>query len=495
MPMRPEKSLSSSSHAALYARVSSREQADGYSIDAQLKLLRAFAHEHGFSVEREFVDVETAKHSGRPQFGEMLAYLKKHRTVVHLLVEKTDRLYRNFKDYVALDEFELEIHLVKEGTRLSHQSTSHEKFIHGIKVLMAKNYIDNLREEVTKGMLEKASKGLPPGRPPLGYRNNKETRGIDVDPVIGPWVKRIFEWYASGVYSLERLCHHLFQEGFIFQSSKPKMAPTTLEKVLKNPFYVGRFHFAGQTFVGKYPRLIGEGLFKAVQAAFRAHHRPKQQKHTFAFTGLLTCAECGCAITAEKKKGKYVYYHCTHRHGPCSQKAVVREEELDRQFQAVVEAVQVGTEWVGEVEGELRRSTAEDEQFQQEMRQGLIRRIEALEHRLDKGLEACLDGTLADAVWKKKSGEWREEMERLRESLHQKQSTPQQNEKPGHDLLKLARKATGLYRRQSPVQKKSLLRILCASSTLRDGRIQVIYRQPFDLMIVNPSDTTTPPPN
>jgi DNA invertase Pin-like site-specific DNA recombinase len=110
----------------------------------------------------------------------MLAYFQKHTSTVHLLVEKTDRLYRNFRDYVALDDYELEIHLVKEGTLLSHRSTSHEKFIHGIKVLMAKNYIDNLRDQVTKGMLKKASKGLPPGRPPIGYRNNKVTtnRGL-----------------------------------------------------------------------------------------------------------------------------------------------------------------------------------------------------------------------------------------------------------------------------------------------------------------------------
>ena len=58
-----------------------------------------------------------------------------------LLVEKTDRLYRNLKDYVILDDLDLDIHLVKEGQVLSRDSRSSEKFMHGIKVLMAKNYI------------------------------------------------------------------------------------------------------------------------------------------------------------------------------------------------------------------------------------------------------------------------------------------------------------------------------------------------------------------
>tara|TARA_B100000497_G_scaffold126760_1_gene166507 strand:+ start:832 stop:1125 length:294 start_codon:yes stop_codon:yes gene_type:complete len=86
-----------------------------------------------------------------------------------VLVEKTDRLYRNFKDYVILEDYELNIHLVKEGQVISKDSRSHEKFIHGIKVLMAKNFIDNLSEEVRKGLKEKVAQGGYPGSAPFGY--------------------------------------------------------------------------------------------------------------------------------------------------------------------------------------------------------------------------------------------------------------------------------------------------------------------------------------
>lgn len=63
-----------------------------------------------------------------------------------MLVEKTDRLYRNLKDWVTVDELDVELHFPKEGVVLSRDSHSSEKFMHGIKVLMAKNYIDNLSE-------------------------------------------------------------------------------------------------------------------------------------------------------------------------------------------------------------------------------------------------------------------------------------------------------------------------------------------------------------
>jgi site-specific DNA recombinase len=106
--------------AVVYARVSSKEQEkEGFSIPAQLKLLKEYAAAQGFVVAQEYVDVETAKQTGRVAFGEMVTYLKTHPTVRVMLVEKTDRLYRNLKDWVTIDELDTEIHLPKEGVVLS----------------------------------------------------------------------------------------------------------------------------------------------------------------------------------------------------------------------------------------------------------------------------------------------------------------------------------------------------------------------------------------
>src|SRR4051812_8259242 len=167
MPRKPRSTsaggLAPPRQAVLYARVSSEEQEkEGYSIPSQQKLLRGYAHASNFSVVCEFVDVETAKRAGRTGFGEMLTFLKRSPSCRTILVEKTDRLYRNLKDYVTLDEIELEIHFVKENFILSRESRSTEKFMHGIKVLMAKNYVDNLGEEVRKGLREKAEQVIWP---------------------------------------------------------------------------------------------------------------------------------------------------------------------------------------------------------------------------------------------------------------------------------------------------------------------------------------------
>jgi DNA invertase Pin-like site-specific DNA recombinase len=102
--------------AIAYARVSSKEQEkEGFSIAAQKKLLRQFASERGYELIRECVDAETAKRTGRTGFGEMLSLFKNNAAKCRVLVvEMTDRLRRNLEDYVVLDDFDLDIHLVKE---------------------------------------------------------------------------------------------------------------------------------------------------------------------------------------------------------------------------------------------------------------------------------------------------------------------------------------------------------------------------------------------
>src|SRR5947208_3033058 len=105
--------------AVSYARVSSREQErEGYSIPAQRKLLAEYARTRGFRIEQEFIDIESAKNPGRKEFTNMLRLLGRGDSARIVLVEKTDRLYRNRTDALAFEELiekrGIEVHLVKE---------------------------------------------------------------------------------------------------------------------------------------------------------------------------------------------------------------------------------------------------------------------------------------------------------------------------------------------------------------------------------------------
>jgi hypothetical protein len=62
----------------------------------------------------------------------------------------------------------------------------------------------------------------------------------------------------------------------------------------------------------------------------------------------VTCGRCGCAFTAEIKKGQYIYYHCTGHRGACGN-TYVREEELVRQFGEILKRVRIPTELAGKL--------------------------------------------------------------------------------------------------------------------------------------------------
>jgi DNA invertase Pin-like site-specific DNA recombinase len=167
----------------------------------------------------------------------MVAYLKAHPAIRALLVEKTDRLYRNLKDWVTVDELDVEMHFPKEGVVLSRESRSSEKFMHGIKVLMAKNYVDNLSEETRKGMLEKAEQGVWPTKTPLGYRNIIGPDGkkvIAVDPAVAPIVAKLFDWYASGGISLKEAAKKAQAAGLVYAHSGAKVPVSTVHTILRN---------------------------------------------------------------------------------------------------------------------------------------------------------------------------------------------------------------------------------------------------------------------
>ena len=146
----------------------------------------------------------------------MLKVLGSDRGCRVVLVEKTDRLYRNRTDALAVEELiekrGVEGHLIKEGRIIGTDSRSQDKFMHDIHVAVAKHYVENLKEEVKKGMREKAEQGFYPGRAPFGYRNNPATRLVEIDPAKASVITRIFELYGSGEHSLTTLRKALLAE-------------------------------------------------------------------------------------------------------------------------------------------------------------------------------------------------------------------------------------------------------------------------------------------
>ena len=461
----------------LYARVSSKDQErEGYSIPAQLKLLREYARAHDLQIVREFVDVETAKASGRKQFGEMLRFFRQNHGCRTLIVEKTDRLYRNFRDCVALEDLEVEIHLPKEGQIISKEAKSQAKLVHGIQVVIARNYIENLREEVCKGMREKAEQGIYPSRPLLGYRNNKLERTIEVEPDKAPIAQRIFELYGTGKHSLSNLRRVVASEtGRLF-------AKGYRDKILKNPFYSGFFLWKGKTYKGTHTPLVSSELYERVQGVFRSHNRPKQRKHQFAFSGLLRCSYDNCAVTAEVKKGRYIYYHCTGYRGKCAL-PYFREEKLGVRLGQVLKDIYVPDDVLGWLQGALLRGQDHVRKEKQQQQQRLQRRLADVQRRIDQACLNKLDGKISEEFWLRKTNEWNLEEQQVLLAIQGLEEVKPDRMLDGVRILELANKAYFLYLRQNPTEQGKLLRIVLSNCLVDAASLYPTYRKPFDLIL------------
>jgi site-specific DNA recombinase len=463
--------------AVLYARVSSKDQErEGFSIPAQLKFLREYAQSHEFNVLREFVDVETAKTTGRKQFGEMVRFLSNHKMCRVVLVEKTDRLYRNFRDCVTLEDLDVEIHLPKEGQIISKDSKSQAKLVHGIQLVIARNYIENLRDEVRKGMREKAAQGIYPSRPPLGYRNNKLLRTIEVDPDNAPIAQRMFELYATGSYSLASL-------GQLLKAEYGKaLSKWHIEKLLRNPFYIGTYEWEGKSYAGTHPPLVSPEIFSRVRDVLSGKARPRKQIHEFAFSGLLRCAYDNCAVTAEFKKQKYTYYRCTGYRGKCDL-PYFREEVMAERLGQVLQAIRIPDDVLTQLEESLLSDKTHEETLRKRQAERIEQRLALLRKRLEQAYVDRLDGKITEEFWEAKSAEWQEEEQALLASLRELE----QAENPERALdrvriLELANKAHSLYVTQTPQEKAKLLRMVLSNCAVDAVSVYPTYRKPFDMI-------------
>lgn len=472
---------STSEQAVLYARVSSKEQAEeGFSIPAQRHLLRNYAEREHLQIVIEFSDDETAKSTGRTGFGAMITFFRDHPTVRNLIVEKVDRLTRNFEDYGALKRLGLTIHFVKEGTVLHPQAHSSVRLFTGMRVLMAEHYIENLSEEVKKGMHEKAAEGGWPTWAPLGYRNTRTPEGIEPDPEKAPLVVELFEAAATGAYSQLDLAKLARRIGLRGRRGK-HIVKSNISVLLQNPVYTGTFIWGGKTYLGKYQPLITEALFQDVQDVFDGRSRPRGKHHTFTYTGLLRCSTCNGLLTGEKKKGRYVYYGCRGSKG-C--RRYYPESTFETTTLRVLESLAIDdaiSDWIITELAYWFDDTTTTETLQAER---LRHRITDIERLITASYEEKLLGKIDEDAWREHYERWQGEIRELRTALNTTAPTIARDEflRRARTPLELVQRAARQYVAQPMNEKARLLKILCSNYTVNDGSITVSMRSPFDAL-------------
>ena len=469
-----------------YVRVSSKKQEDeGFSIPAQIKLLKSYAEKHRIKLVKIFEESKTAGKAGRKAYNEMLSYLREHK-INTVLVEKTDRLYRNFKDYVVLEDYDLTVHFCKTNSILSKDSSSHEKLVHGFKVLLAKNYIDNLSEEVRKGLAEKVAQGYYPQKAPVGYiniKNSDHKKIIIPDIEKAPYIKRLFELYATGVYSVDELKKKLYEEG-LNHNGRPYSKPRLLY-VLKDVFYIGKFMYKGVIHEGKHEPIIDVDLFNRVQKMFN-QNKSRTHDVEFAYSGLLTCGHCGCQLTAELKKGKYIYYHCTGKRGGNCKSDLIREEKLDEVFLELIDRLPNPDTKLFE---EIRKASLEMQEMKSEYEhtsiEEITKQINRIQNRLDNLYIDKLDKRITQEYWQEKHNEWFNEKEELIDKIHAINNTSRTFEEGSNLLENFCKHAREEFLRANPKKKRAILKMLGSNFIYKDKEVSIVLTSVFNYLLNN----------
>ncbi len=468
--------------AVIYARVSTKEQQkEGFSIPSQIKLLKDYAEKKCLTITKEFTESETAKKIGRKEFNGLIDYLKTNKQVKIILVEKTDRLTRNFNDYVLIDQLindlDIEVHLVKEGEVLSKQAKSHTKLIHSIKVALAKNFIDNLSEETAKGMIEKASQGHYPSKAPYGYRNIPQKKTIELNESQAPYVKKAFELYSTGYYSLKTLATELLEQRFVFRPSQPKARHTEIYRILTNKFYTGYFTFKDISRIGHHPPIISFDLFKNVQSQLKRHNKPRYTTHKFAYSNLIVCHHTGKSLTGEEKKGKYIYYKA-----PNSPEKHLREEVIQEQLTEIVKGIVIPENLYSWISNAIKEANGlRDVQVAEDIG-NLTSEIKRINTKLSTLYDDKLEGVIDEKFYKNKARELRDKQYELEARLSNLTRVSFENVEMAIQLLDFAKDAYKFFSSIEKFEQAKFIKTISSNCFVKDGQVHLELKKPFLLL-------------
>ena len=488
-----ESNRSNCSNTVILARVSSKaQQIEGYSLEAQDKLLNNYCANRSLKVVKVFVIAESAsKEQSRKVFREMMSFIStKKNNIYHLAVEKADRYTRNFKDAVVLDDWLAEdsqrrLHSVKESIVLHRDSKSDVKFMWNIHVASAKKYTDNLREEAMKGMAEKLAQGWLPAVPPPGYvtitRNGKRIHVPNQDNLL--LVKKAFSKYVEPGQSLASVTELMDNMGIRTRQGKP-LSKSNVQKMLLNPFYIGINRFNGKDYPGVQETFISKELFNKVQQKMH-HKRPSRyRQHDPVFKSVIKCVNCGGLVTWQLQKGRY-YGTCQRTSEGCKGRKLLREDRLEEAVIGMLEQLVCPSreiiQWVADAMREHHLTSIEEKE---RLWNSVKLQIDRLS-RMEEGLyDDKLSGDISQEKYQEKHAEFSERKEELEQQLRGVDTSLGNRLDQTLVLLELSQKAAEIYPKKTPQQKRLIITKLFNNLTFDNESLSVSFTK-FAQVIAN----------
>ncbi len=501
--------------AVILCRISDQKQEDGYSLDAQERFGIEYCQKKGFNVIEKFRFVETGSKVGkRNKFDSMMDFLRiqidrqKANRPVHLVVEKPDRLTRNFTNREQLQLFvmmgKLEIHYYKDRRIVDKNCSPADVFTDDMMTSVSKYIALNIAREVKKGLLEKARNGWYPAHPPVGYKytrdgvvgkhGRKEAR-IIVDPEMKPIVYRIFELRAVQKKSYEAVSS-VIREEFKGRIKNYSFSKSAVEKILMHSFYGGTFEWAGEVYEGKHELFIPPSWVEMAQGKMRG--TPNKPMPLGSFSHFLKCAvpECGCQVIyhpitkvnrTTKTERIYHYYHCTDGKGVHKRLGLpqinISESKIWDQFEHAIQVFSVTDTVAQTVTARIHEINRAEVERSKQLHVENKQRFEALVKKQDQLYDDFTKQLIDEDDYRRLKVKTKEEVQSLKMKLENDylsvQNLVQERLK---FTLELAKDAETIWKEATPSDRVVFLKNVLWNFSLDGLNVRYDLKKPFAVL-------------
>jgi site-specific DNA recombinase len=466
----------------LYARKSTDDmKRQVRSIKDQCAEAQQLAKRESLVIVDTFIEHQTAKKPGRPIFNEMLDRIEKGEAS-GILAWHPDRLSRNSLDGGRV------IWLVDTGKikelkfpSFRFDPTPQGKLSLAIEFGISKYYVDKLSEDIKRGIRQKAQNGIWFQRAPLGYLNDPTTKTIVPDPERSPLVRKAFEMYATGNYTLRQVREAMNDLG-LHGPSNGTLSPKNYQYILQNPIYYGMIRYEDQYYEGKHEAIIPKSLFNVCQQVMTQKSKPKSDKlKSYLYRGLFHCGECGRLITTETQKG-HNYLRCTKWDIKCSQR-YTREESIGDQVSAYLRRLALPAEWADWMLDETAKERASATELAEVQIAGFQTRIKEIDGKLDRLMTAYIERVLSLQEYGQAKNILMDEKRDVQEKLAAIEQSNASAFEPLIEFLKAAKQAGILAENEKPEEQRDFFKKATSNLTVRDRHLSATPREAWKLVV------------
>ena len=491
--------------AIILARVSTEEQREaGNSLPSQVERINNYCIKKDFTIIKSFSFDESAYKDKRDEFDKLLEYVQEiaKKAKVAVCFDKVDRLSRSVFDkrvgtlYEMAVADKIELHFVSDGQVINNQMSAVEKFQFGMSLGLAKYYSDAIGDNVKRAFEQKRRNGEWTGAVRLGYLNvslddeKRLRKDIIIDPERGHLVKKMFELYATGQYSLDTLRTKISELGLRTLKGN-SLSKSGVENIIKDSFFCGvAMSEKYGLYAHKYPKLISRELFdKCQEVRSKRKKLPyKARSKEFVLKGLLKCKNCSCAITAEHKVKpsglEYNIYSCTNGKKICKREYVNEKELLKPIYEVLERFESIPESVVAKLVEELRKNLEVEIVFNKTQIESIRKDYDNLKIKQDRLLEVYLSESITKDVYDKKHQELHDQIQTLEIEMSEHRKADFDYQTTVATVLSVARRAKTIFDNSSEVVgKRTFLNYLLQNPTLNGKEIDFTLKKPFDLIL------------